>query len=44
MSEPTKNSAMNSDLYHPSSETVDAAHIKDYDALYRRSITDREGF
>jgi acetyl-CoA synthetase len=44
MSEPTKNSAMNSDLYHPSSETVDAAHIKDYEALYRRSITDREGF
>ena len=35
---------MNSDLYHPSSETVDAAHIKDYDAIYRRSITDREGF
>ena len=44
MSETTKNSAMNSDLYHPSSETVDAAHIKDYDAIYRRSITDREGF
>lgn len=44
MSESTKNSAMNSDLYHPSSETVDAAHIKDYEALYRRSITDREGF
>ena len=44
MSETTKNSAMNSDLYHPSSETVDAAHIKDYDTIYRRSITDREGF
>ncbi|MBL7995049.1 acetate--CoA ligase [bacterium] len=44
MSESTKNSSMNSDLHHPSAETVDAALIKDYETLYRRSITDREGF
>ena len=35
---------MNSELLHPSAETVDAALIKDYETLYRRSITDREGF
>ncbi len=44
MSDPTKYSAMNSDLYHPSPEVIDAAHIKDYESLYRRSVADREGF
>ncbi|MBL7960325.1 AMP-binding protein, partial [bacterium] len=44
MSESAKNSSMNSELLHPSAETVDAALIKDYETLYRRSITDREGF
>lgn len=40
-----KNSTENqNDLYYPSPEIVEAAHIKDYDSLYRRSIEDREGF
>ncbi len=33
-----------SDIYHPSPEVVERAHIKDYDSLYKRSIEDREGF
>jgi acetyl-CoA synthetase len=44
MSDSTKNSTMNSGLYQPSPEIIGAAHIKDYESIYRRSITDREGF
>jgi acetyl-CoA synthetase len=33
-----------SNLYYPSEEIVKNAHVKDYDALYKRSIEDREGF
>jgi acetyl-CoA synthetase len=34
----------NSEFYHPSKEIVEAANIKEYDKLYKRSIKDREGF
>ncbi len=39
-----KTSAMNTEMFHPSKEVIDAAHIKDYETLYKRSIADREGF
>ncbi|HNM16231.1 MAG TPA: AMP-binding protein, partial [bacterium] len=31
-------------MYHPSKDVIANAHIKDYETLYRRSVTDREGF
>jgi acetyl-CoA synthetase len=31
-------------LYHPSKEVKAKARVKDYDKLYKESITDREGF
>ena len=31
-------------VYHPRQEVIDNANVKDYDALYKRSIEDREGF
>lgn len=31
-------------FYHPPQELVDDANVKDYDSLYQRSISDREGF
>ena len=34
----------NDSLFHPSKAVVEQAHIKDYDNLYLKSITDREGF
>lgn len=34
----------NGDFYYPSDEIVANAHIKDYDAVYKRSIEDPEGF
>jgi acetyl-CoA synthetase len=40
----TKTSAMNNELFHPSEEVIEAAHIKDYETLYQRSITDPEAF
>ena len=33
-----------SELFNPTDEVVNQANIKDYDALYKRSIEDREGF
>jgi acetyl-CoA synthetase len=33
-----------SEVYPPSQDVIDAAHVKDYDSLYQESITDREGF
>src|SRR5512147_907370 len=32
------------DFYYPSPDIIEAAHIRDYDQLYQRSIEDREGF
>ncbi len=32
------------EIYYPSPEVVERAHIKEYDDLYKRSIEDREGF
>ena len=32
------------EIYYPSQEVIDRAHIKEYDSLYKRSIEDREGF
>lgn len=32
------------EFYYPSPETISAAHIKEYESLYRRSIEDPEGF
>ncbi len=40
----TKTPAMESEIFYPPEELVKAANIKEYDALYQRSITDREGF
>ncbi len=40
----TKQSNEKQEIYYPSKEVVEAAHIKDYDSLYERSIKDREGF
>ncbi|MCK6541280.1 acetate--CoA ligase [bacterium] len=34
----------NQEMYHPSNDVIANAHIKDYETLYRRSVTDREGF
>ncbi|HMW32730.1 MAG TPA: acetate--CoA ligase [bacterium] len=34
----------NQEMYHPSKDVIANAHIKDYETLYRRSVTDREGF
>ncbi|MEX0774062.1 MAG: acetyl-coenzyme A synthetase N-terminal domain-containing protein, partial [Balneolales bacterium] len=31
-------------FYHPSKEVVKAAHIKDYDKVYKRSIENPESF
>jgi acetyl-CoA synthetase len=39
-----KPQASNSEFYHPSKEVIEAANIKEYDKLYKRSIQDREGF
>ena len=33
-----------SELFNPSDEVVNQANIRDYDALYKKSIEDREGF
>ncbi|MFU8859384.1 MAG: acetate--CoA ligase [Cyclonatronaceae bacterium] len=44
-SKKTKNTATEStEWYHPSKEVIKAAHIKDYDKLYKESIENREGF
>ncbi len=32
------------DVYHPSSEVVSTANVQEYEALYRRSLEDPEGF
>ncbi len=40
----TKQSSGKPEIYYPSQEVVEAAHIKEYDSLYARSIKDREGF
>ena len=32
------------ELYHPSKEVVDGAHIKDYESIYKESIKDPEKF
>ncbi|GAB4374007.1 MAG: acetate--CoA ligase [Calditrichia bacterium] len=34
----------NEEMYYPSQEVVERAHIKDYDSLYRYSIENREAF
>ncbi|MGD9897681.1 MAG: acetate--CoA ligase [Calditrichaceae bacterium] len=34
----------NDGFFHPSSEVIEQAHIKDYESIYKRSIEDREGF
>ncbi len=34
----------NDGFFHPSPETIEQAHIKDYESIYKRSIEDREGF
>ena len=31
-------------FYYPSKEIIKRANVKDYDAMYKRSIEDREGF
>lgn len=33
-----------SEVFHPSQEVIDNANVKEYEALYKRSIEDREGF
>ena len=33
-----------SEVYHPSSEVVAAAHIQEYESLYQQSLQDPEGF
>jgi acetyl-CoA synthetase len=40
----TKTPAMESDIYYPPEEIVKTANVPEYEALYQRSITDREGF
>ncbi len=35
---------MEGEVYYPAPEVVDSAHIKDYAAIYKRSIEDPEGF
>jgi acetyl-CoA synthetase len=32
------------EVYHPSSEVVAAAHVKEYEEVYKRSLEDPEGF
>ncbi len=39
-----KSAQGSAEIYYPSPEVVERAHIKDYDSLYKRSIEDREGF
>ena len=39
-----KSAGVEPDIFYPPPEVVDAANVKEYDELYQRSITDREGF
>ncbi|MFQ5604302.1 MAG: acetate--CoA ligase [bacterium] len=39
-----KSKANNAEVFKPSEQVKKSAYIKDYDALYQRSIEDREGF
>ena len=32
------------DMYYPSNAVIKQANVKEYESLYKRSITDREGF
>jgi len=41
---PVSNEQMEQEVYYPSPEVVEAAHVKEYEALYRRSLEDPEGF
>ena len=43
MSDPIISNSGNS-LFHPSKEVIKKARVKDYDKLYKRSISDREEF
>jgi acetyl-CoA synthetase len=38
------NTGTPSEVYYPSQEVIENAIVKDYDALYKRSVEDREGF
>jgi acetyl-CoA synthetase len=44
MTEPINNRDQYDQVYHPSAEVVAAAHVQEYEALYRRSLKDPEGF
>ena len=35
---------MSGEVYYPSKEVIQQAHIRDYEKLYQKSIEDREGF
>lgn len=37
-------SAQSSEVFHPSAQVVEQAIVRDYDAIYKRSIEDRESF
>lgn len=36
--------ALEGEVYYPSAEVVKQANVPDYETLYKKSITDREGF
>ena len=44
MVSPTNCNQPTGEVYYPSSQVVAAAHLKEYDALYQRSLDDPEGF
>ncbi len=40
----TNQKQMEGDVYYPSPDVIAAAHVQDYETLYRRSLQDPEGF
>ncbi len=41
---PAAKKSSNNGFYHPTKEVIEQARIKDYESVYKRSISDREGF
>jgi acetyl-CoA synthetase len=41
---PVSNNQLESEVYHSSPEVVAAAHVKEFEALYKRSLEDPQGF
>ena len=40
----TRDESIEGEVYYPAAEVVEAAHVKEYESLYERSLEDPEGF